>query len=501
MAMRARVSRSRTSRIGPGSAARSPSIIVGSGCTKSPTSRLGRWSCVGIPRDGASGAPARWSGVAGTDGSSANARRPARCLPHRCRAAHAAVSLSASGAARAAGRRTARSDGRSRGGPSPRPRRRAAGRPVAAEEGSAEQGDLARDRHVLGAERRPGDALVEPVQAARADARELVGGRLVLDDDGDRAEPLDERVGQAVDRSVDRRVEAVVDRVSSSSAPRPRRSSAATVGHPIPPTKAPSTRTGTRSVASSSAARSTSAANPRPISSRPDAALARWRRSQPVSARPEGRRGRPRLRRQLRAARPWPGWRRPPSRSSTAGRSAAVRPALAGRDDRADAAVRRRPGGRPPTRCGGSPPRPSRPALAGLDRARGPVRRRQDEVSPGPQRAEARRATASARTRLRFGLASVAPIDLACAPALPSRTAYGATRAPCSIAIETCGRERQDVDHDDETDDRRQGPDAGQAPVEAAAEAVLVERPRPRRPGRTRTPAFVARVEATADRR
>ena len=68
---------------------------------------------------------------------------------------------------------------------------------------AAEERDLAGQRDVVDAEPGPWHALVEPEQPARADRHELLRGRLVLDDDRDRAEPGGEGLRQPVEDVVD----------------------------------------------------------------------------------------------------------------------------------------------------------------------------------------------------------------------------------------------------------------------------------------------------------
>ena len=49
--------------------------------------------------------------------------------------------------------------------------------------------------------------MVEPVQTRSADGRQLIGVRFVLDDDRDRAEPLEEGLGKRLEDVVDDGVE------------------------------------------------------------------------------------------------------------------------------------------------------------------------------------------------------------------------------------------------------------------------------------------------------
>ena len=156
--MSASVRRSRTSRIGPGSAARSPSIMAGCGCTKTPSSGRGLVR-VDIPcRPHARGGPmvrgvrtegpaARSSAGLGGAGDTVAAARPAR--------------RSSPGA-----RRTCRSGGRSRGGGSPRRASSSvAGSRWARTSGPRKIVILLGTGDAVGAERRARHALVEPVQA------------------------------------------------------------------------------------------------------------------------------------------------------------------------------------------------------------------------------------------------------------------------------------------------------------------------------------------------
>ena len=290
----------------------------------------------------------------------------------------------------AGGRRTARSGGRSRGGWSPRPRRRATvGIAVGANQRAAEDRDLARDRGRVGAERRPRHALVEAVQPGRPDARQLVRGRLVLDDDRDRAESLGERSG-ADGRSPDR-----WPRRRRRRSRRPGRSAPDGVAHPIPPANAPSDEdrheVGRVEVRRRARRRPRSPRRPAPgpmptrggcrVERHPDA--------------PERGGGRPRLGRQCRSIRPRSRMAPAPIRSSTAGRSAAVRPALAGRRSRRPRHRGRRPAARPPSRCAGNPPRPSAPTPAASTAQLAPFGEGRTTVVARTQRSEARRRQAS----------------------------------------------------------------------------------------------------------
>ena len=274
---------------------------------------------------------------------------------------------------------------------------------VRADQRAAEDRDLARDRGAVGAERRPRHALVEPVQPGarrRSPAGPAVGSSsMTIATEPSRSANGAGRL--AIARSMAASKIGVDGVVVGRTAG---------VGHPIPPAKAPSTRTGTRSVASRSAASSTSDAKPAATSSRPDAEspIAEASRASQAAERRGGRRGPPATVPSGRARRGSPrrrGGPRPPA--------GGLRPASARRrDDRRRATVpsdQTADRGRVAQAAGHD----HRPERRGLDRAGAPVRGGQEERLD-PARSGARLAGDRVGPgACRFGLARIAPIDRA----------------------------------------------------------------------------------------
>ena len=91
-------------------------------------------------------------------------------------------------------------------------RRQLVRRPAVEDERLAEDGDLARCRGRVRGQAGPRNALIQAVQPVRADERELVGRRLVLDDDRHAPELVAELGRQRVERVVDHVLDLVVGR-------------------------------------------------------------------------------------------------------------------------------------------------------------------------------------------------------------------------------------------------------------------------------------------------
>src|SRR5580765_8568547 len=79
--------------------------------------------------------------------------------------------------------------------------------PIGARQRAAEQRDLARERGCVGTPAGAWNALIEPEEPASAHGRQLIGRRLLLDDDRHRPELLGEGKWQVVDCVIDDVVE------------------------------------------------------------------------------------------------------------------------------------------------------------------------------------------------------------------------------------------------------------------------------------------------------